>query len=124
MADMPSVGEAPKLIGDPVGTFYGWVSGFIPKGPLRVRFAPFCARLGYIYPVAAIFFIWAVSGHVGSAEAPLGLQLNVAGWRRGFGVVAIGFSSFALWYAGDGMETLRRMDCGFSMGRGCRCCCR
>jgi hypothetical protein len=45
MADMPSVGEAPKLIGDPVGTFYGWVSGFIPKGPLRVRFAPFCARL-------------------------------------------------------------------------------
>jgi|HubBroStandDraft_6_1064221.scaffolds.fasta_scaffold885486_1 hypothetical protein len=32
-----------------------------------------CVLLAFIYPIATIFFIWAISGHVGPAEAALGL---------------------------------------------------
>jgi len=36
-----------------------------------------------IYPIATIFAIWAISGHVGPAEAALRLAPNLQGWRRG-----------------------------------------
>ncbi|MGH6848808.1 MAG: hypothetical protein ACREC0_15655 [Methylocella sp.] len=30
--------EAAKAIGNPIGTFFGWVAGFVPEGPLRTLF--------------------------------------------------------------------------------------
>ena len=51
-----------------------------------------CLLLALIY-----FLIWAVSGQVGPAEAALGLKRNVPGFSRGFGLVAIGILSFAIW---------------------------
>jgi hypothetical protein len=49
-----------------------------------------------IYPIATIFVIWAISGHVGPAAKALGLQ-HAAGWSRGLAAAVIGFSSFAFW---------------------------
>jgi hypothetical protein len=48
-----------------------------------------CLFLALVYPLATISIIWAVSGHVGPAEAALGLQPDMAGWRRGIAVGAI-----------------------------------
>ena len=56
-----------------------------------------CLLLALVYPIATIFIIWAVSGHVGPAEAALGLQADITGWRRGLAVGAIGFSIFSFW---------------------------
>ncbi len=56
-----------------------------------------CLLLALIYPIATIFLIWAISGHVGPAEAALGLKSGLSGWSRGLAAVAIGFSSFAFW---------------------------
>jgi hypothetical protein len=58
-----------------------------------------CLLLALIYPIATIFVIWAISGHVGPAEAALGLSPDVPGLSRALGVAAIGFSSFAFWHA-------------------------
>ena len=43
-----------------------------------------CLLLALIYPIATIFAIWAISGHVGPAEAALGLQPHISGWSRSF----------------------------------------
>lgn len=51
-----------------------------------------CLFLALIYPIATIYLIWAISGHVGPAEAALGLPPNLPGWARGF--VAVGFGIF------------------------------
>ena len=63
--------------------------------------APFdrCLMLALIYPIATIFVIWAISGHVGPAEAALGLQPNLSsGLSRGFITVAcFGFASYTIW---------------------------
>jgi len=56
-----------------------------------------CLLLALIYPIATIFAIWAISGHVGPAEAALGLNPDVPGWSRGLVAAANGFSSFAFW---------------------------
>jgi hypothetical protein len=45
-----------------------------------------CLLLALLYPVAAIFVIWAVSGHVGPAEAALRLKPDIAWWQRGLAV--------------------------------------
>src|SRR5262249_860226 len=37
-----------------------------------------CLLLALIYPIASIFIIWAVSGHVGPAEAAFGLKSDLA----------------------------------------------
>ncbi len=55
-----------------------------------------CLLLAMIYPIVTIFIIWAVSGHVGPAEAALEFKPDIAGWRRGislgiFVVVAFAF---------------------------------
>src|SRR6266478_5126218 len=42
-----------------------------------------CLLLALIYPIASISIIWAVSGHVGPAEAALGLKADLAGSQRG-----------------------------------------
>jgi len=51
-----------------------------------------CLSLALIYPIAAIFVIWVVSGHVGPAEIPLGLQAYTAAWQRELAAGLIGFS--------------------------------
>ena len=49
-----------------------------------------CLLLALIYPIATIFLIWTISGHVGPAEAALGLPHDLPGWRRGLAMGAIG----------------------------------
>jgi hypothetical protein len=58
-----------------------------------------CLLLALIYPIATILLIWAVSGHVGPAEAAFRLDPNVPGWRRSIAAGTIGILSFALWRA-------------------------
>ncbi|MGH6800216.1 MAG: hypothetical protein ACRECZ_02150 [Methylocella sp.] len=58
-----------------------------------------CLLLALTYPVATIFVIWAISGHVGPAEDALGLKPDLPGWSRSSGAAAIGFLSFATWRA-------------------------
>ena len=50
-----------------------------------------CLLLALIYPVATIFAIWAVSGHVGPAEAALGLEPNLLGWQRSLAAASVIF---------------------------------
>jgi len=54
-----------------------------------------CLLLALIYPCATILIIWAVSGHVGPAEAALGLKPDIAGWRRGIAVGAMVIAALA-----------------------------
>ena len=56
-----------------------------------------CLLLALIYPIATIFIIWAVSGHVGPAEAAFGLKTNFSDWRRGFETAGVGLMAFAAW---------------------------
>lgn len=42
-----------------------------------------CLLIALVYPLAVILFVWAVSGHVGPAEAALELKAGGSGWRRG-----------------------------------------
>jgi hypothetical protein len=56
-----------------------------------------CLLLALVYPIAMIFVIWAISGHVGPAEAALGLKPDIPGWMRGAVALADGFVGFALW---------------------------
>jgi hypothetical protein len=58
-----------------------------------------CLTLALIYPIVTIFVIWAVSGHVGPAEAALGLKPELTGWRRGVAIAVVGFPIFAYWRA-------------------------
>jgi hypothetical protein len=51
-----------------------------------------CLLLALIYPIVTIFVIWAISGHVGLAEASLGLHPNTPGWVRSVLVAALGLS--------------------------------
>jgi hypothetical protein len=70
------------------------------KKPVPLWTAPAfdrCLLLALIYPIVTICIIWAVSGHVGPAEAALGLKPDVSRWLRGLSVTAIGISTFALW---------------------------
>jgi hypothetical protein len=55
-----------------------------------------CLLLAVIYPIAAILLIWTISGHVGPAEAALGLEPEIPFFRRGLVAMAAGFSAFAL----------------------------
>src|SRR5262249_69495 len=59
-----------------------------------------CLLLALIYPIVTIFIIWAASGHVGPAEAALGLQADIPGWRRGLAVGLLGLSIFLIFFAG------------------------
>jgi hypothetical protein len=55
-----------------------------------------CLLLALIYPIAMIFLIWAVSGHVGPAEAAIGLQKVVGAWRRLLALGALASAAVAL----------------------------
>jgi hypothetical protein len=54
-----------------------------------------CLLLALIYPIATIFVIWAISGHVGPAEKALGLIPGVHSGYRAIVVAALGLLSFA-----------------------------
>ena len=41
-----------------------------------------CLLLAFVYPIVTIFVIWVISGHVGPAEAALGMKSQIPGWRR------------------------------------------
>jgi hypothetical protein len=56
-----------------------------------------CLLLALIYPIAMIFVIWTISGHVGPAEAALNLFPDTSGRSRVLLAATIGFSSFAFW---------------------------
>jgi hypothetical protein len=56
-----------------------------------------CLLLALIYPVAIIFAIWVISGHVGPAEAALGLNPNIGGLQRSFSVVPYGAAALEGW---------------------------
>jgi hypothetical protein len=55
-----------------------------------------CLLLALIYPLATIFIIWAVSGHVGPAEAALHLNPHLIAWQRWLAAAVIGLSVVAL----------------------------
>jgi hypothetical protein len=55
-----------------------------------------CLVLAYLYPIFTIFVIWAVSGHVGPAEAALRLKPGLSGWNRGVAAAGIGLF-FVAW---------------------------
>jgi hypothetical protein len=48
-----------------------------------------CLLLALMYPFATIVIIWAISGHVGPAEAALQLRSDLSGWQRGFAVAIL-----------------------------------
>ena len=56
-----------------------------------------CLLLALLYPIATIFIMWAMSGHVGPAEAALGLKSGLGAVTRGFAVAFVGVVAFALW---------------------------
>lgn len=47
-----------------------------------------CLLIALVYPVATIFVIWAVSGHVGLAEAALGVGPYFSAWQRAIALAA------------------------------------
>jgi hypothetical protein len=55
-----------------------------------------CLLLAFFYLTATIVVIWAVSNHVGPAEAALGLHAT-DDWRRTATLIAIAFLAFAVW---------------------------
>jgi hypothetical protein len=62
-----------------------------------------CLLLASIYPIVTILMIWAISGHVGKAEAALFLKPDYAAWQRGL-VLA---GSVSLFIAGAGLQRVK-----------------
>lgn len=56
-----------------------------------------CLLLALIYPIVTVFMIWTISGHVGPAEAALGLKSGLPGWSRAVMAAAVAFQGFAIW---------------------------
>jgi hypothetical protein len=50
-----------------------------------------CLLLALIYPIVTIFVIWVASGHVGPAEAALGLKPDPGGWQGVVAALAVAF---------------------------------
>lgn len=55
-----------------------------------------CILLAFVYPILTIFFVWQVSGHVGPAEAALGIPPSLPVWQRAASILA--FVASALCY--------------------------
>jgi len=56
-----------------------------------------CLLLALIYPIAAIFVVWVASGHVGPAEAALGLRPGLSGWQRALVTTGITLPIILYW---------------------------
>ena len=48
-----------------------------------------CLLVALIYPIAMIFTVWTMSGHVGPAEASLGLPSKTDWWRRALTLISL-----------------------------------
>jgi hypothetical protein len=68
-----------------------------------------CLFLALLYPIATIFLIWAVSGHVGPAEAALHLPPNLSGWQRGVATASVGFMYASLQWFRYNLSRLRAL---------------
>jgi hypothetical protein len=51
-----------------------------------------------VYPIATIFIMWAVSGHVGPAAAALRLKPDLPGWQRSLATAAVGCQFCIAWW--------------------------
>jgi hypothetical protein len=106
---------AARLYADRLTRFLDWIDGFFKDAGMSDRTlfphafglrtpAPLwtppsldrCLFLALFYPILTIFVIWAVSGHVGVAEAALLLKPDIPGWQRGLVVVACVPSAFLM----------------------------
>jgi hypothetical protein len=76
-----------------------------------------CLLLAFIYPIATIFLIWAISGHVGPAEEALALKPNLPGWSRALAAAAFAFFIGAVW---RGFSLTARKGAGW-LDRPCCC---
>lgn len=56
-----------------------------------------CLLIALLYPIACIFAIWAISGHVGPAEAALQLPADSEAWRRGALLGGAALGGLASW---------------------------
>jgi hypothetical protein len=56
-----------------------------------------CMLFAFLYPLITIVFIWVIVGHVGLAEASLGLRGDLPTWQRGIGAAAYAASFVAMW---------------------------
>jgi hypothetical protein len=59
-----------------------------------------CLVLALVYPIAAVFTIWAISSHVGPAEHALQLPPDIPGWRRVVALAAFGAVAYPAWRFG------------------------
>jgi hypothetical protein len=87
--------EVDRFVGDARAnrTLFPHAFGLMTPVPLwTARAFDRCLSLALIYPVAAIFVIWAVSGRVGPTEVPLGLQAFTAAWWQDVVTGLTGFS--------------------------------
>jgi hypothetical protein len=85
-------------VGKADGTLFPRAFGLRTPAPLWTAPAfDRCLLLALIYPIATIFIIWAISGHVGPAEAALRLKDGLSAWQRGFAAATIGLSLFSAW---------------------------
>jgi hypothetical protein len=74
-----------------------------------------CMFLALIYPISTIFLIWTISGHVGPAEAALGLKPNLLGWRRSLIATTAALEGFVTWtlFWGKGPKSITWSYAGF-----------
>jgi hypothetical protein len=80
------------------GTLFPHAFGLRTSAPLWTAPAfDCCLLLALIYPIVTMFVIWAVSGHVGPAEAALGLKPDLSSWRRGILVIFCSVAPYAYW---------------------------
>jgi hypothetical protein len=103
---------AARLYAKWLTAFLGWIERFFGdagtegqrafglKKPAPLWTAPAldrCLLLALIYPIATILVIWAISGHVGPAEAALGLKPALPGLQRSVAAMLFGFLGFEAW---------------------------
>jgi hypothetical protein len=79
-----------------------------------------CMFLALIYPISTIFLIWTISGHVGPAEAALGLKPNLLGWWRSLIATTAALEGFVTWtlFWGKGPKSITWSYAGFPKATG------
>ncbi len=84
-----------------------WLVGLKRSGPLwTARSYDRCLLLALLYPVAMIYLFWGGSGHVGPAEAALGLSAtSTLLWRFVF-LICLALTGFAWFRAARGASEL------------------
>ncbi|MGA9600428.1 MAG: hypothetical protein WBS22_09285 [Methylocystis sp.] len=48
-----------------------------------------CLLLALVYPILTLYLFWAISNHIGDAEAALGLTDTLEGWKRALAVASV-----------------------------------